>query len=232
MVISDQTAAVQRALNKHTGAWPNIPQLLVDIAKEIGNGAGLLSKPQGHRVYLDPDTPIASDIICFPDGHHFDVLIDGSGPRPTAAWQDKGYVNSNRYIAVDGKSVPTPGPGPSSPDPSDPGDPGTPSPGPTSGPAPYQPKYASSGKVGEIVKAELAKKLKRVDNGAGGEMSEEYIKSIHQVGANIAAIVTDFSLQKAAENPNDGSNATKQREVSEAERAALQATIENHAKRG
>jgi hypothetical protein len=80
-------------------------------------GAGLLSKPGGNNC-----EGFATDIICYPDGRIFDVLIngggdeaaDGSGPIPGTgnlpAWQTIAPVDASRYRpALDPGDTPLPG---------------------------------------------------------------------------------------------------------------------------
>lgn len=53
--------------------------------------AGLLEKASGNNW-----NGYAVDIVCYPDGHIYDVLIDGGGAN-TPSWQDKGMVDPSRY---------------------------------------------------------------------------------------------------------------------------------------
>jgi len=64
-------------------------------AEVIGPPAGLLWKPPpGNQC-----ESYAVDIVCYPDGHIWDCLIDGGGAN-TPAWQDKGFVEASRYRPV------------------------------------------------------------------------------------------------------------------------------------
>lgn len=67
------------------GAW-KITNRAAIIAQ-----AGLLSKPAGNNY-----NGYAVDIVCYPDGHIFDVLIDSGGAN-TPSWQDKGMVDPSLY---------------------------------------------------------------------------------------------------------------------------------------
>lgn len=70
---------------------------------------GLLRKDSGTRITMPDGTEVAQDIICFPDGHHFDCLHDGeNAASPT--WQDKGFVDADRYYRVPGSAPPPPPP--------------------------------------------------------------------------------------------------------------------------
>ncbi len=64
-------------------------------------GAGLLEKSSGNNC-----NGYATDIICYPDGHIFDILSDSGGSNePT--WNDAGIVSAIRYrIAFDPEPVP------------------------------------------------------------------------------------------------------------------------------
>jgi hypothetical protein len=54
-------------------------------------GAGVLTKPDGENCQ-----GFAKDIVAYPDGRIFDMLIDGGGTNGPA-WQDKGTVSPERY---------------------------------------------------------------------------------------------------------------------------------------
>jgi hypothetical protein len=88
---------------------------LIDVAHMLGGGAGLLRKPTGTNIQLPDGVAVAQDIICYPDGHIYDMLIDAEGVA-TPAWTDKGVVEGNRYYAV---AAPVPSPTPE-PEPSPP----------------------------------------------------------------------------------------------------------------
>lgn len=60
-------------------------------AWKMGGGAGLLDKPAGNNC-----EGYATDIIVYPDGRHYDVLVDGGG-RNGPAWGDAGTVDPSRY---------------------------------------------------------------------------------------------------------------------------------------
>ena len=79
-------------------------------------GAGLLFKDFENRC-----EDRAVDVIVYPDGEHFDCLIDGGG-RNEPAWQPKGQVNPDRRRApVDpGDTEPPPPPPPPPEEPTDP----------------------------------------------------------------------------------------------------------------
>jgi hypothetical protein len=54
-------------------------------------GAGLLAKPSGNQCQ-----GFATDIIAYPDGRIYDVLVDGGGAN-TPAWQADAPVDASRY---------------------------------------------------------------------------------------------------------------------------------------
>lgn len=59
------------------------------VAKKLN--AGLLSKPGGNNC-----NGYAVDIVCYADGHIYDILQDGGGlNNPT--WQDAGMVDPGRF---------------------------------------------------------------------------------------------------------------------------------------
>jgi hypothetical protein len=60
-------------------------------AWRMGGGAGLLSKPSGNNC-----EGYSTDIIVYPDGRIYDVLVDGGG-RNGPAWGDAGVVDPARY---------------------------------------------------------------------------------------------------------------------------------------
>ena len=72
---------------------------LIQIAAAIKQGAGLLKKDAGSFVTLPDGTRVAQDIICFPDGQHFDVLVDAEG-EAKPSWQDKGFIDPTRFHPV------------------------------------------------------------------------------------------------------------------------------------
>jgi hypothetical protein len=84
------------------------PDGAFEITKRVAwalraEGAGLLDKPAGNNSH-----GYATDIICYPDGHHFDILTDGgntNGPQ----WSDAGFVDASRYRpAIDPVDDPAP----------------------------------------------------------------------------------------------------------------------------
>lgn len=60
-------------------------------AFRMGGGAGLLDKPAGNNC-----EGYATDIIVYPDGKHYDVLV-GGGETNGPSWQDAGTVDPSRY---------------------------------------------------------------------------------------------------------------------------------------
>lgn len=60
-------------------------------AWRIGGDAGLLSKPSGNNC-----EGYATDIIVYPNGRIYDVVIDGGG-RNGPTWRDAGVVDPSRY---------------------------------------------------------------------------------------------------------------------------------------
>lgn len=93
-----------------------------DITKHVawllkGEGAGLLVKTSGNNC-----EGYATDIIAYPDGRIFDILIDG-GASNGPSWNPDGTVDPSRYhVAID----PGDAPGPPQPSPTP-----TPTPAPT-----------------------------------------------------------------------------------------------------
>lgn len=66
-------------------------------------GAGTLDKPTGNACLGR-----AVDIIAYPDGHIFDILVDSGGANGPA-WQDGGLVETSRYRpAFDPGDTPAP----------------------------------------------------------------------------------------------------------------------------
>src|SRR3954470_21064862 len=57
-------------------------------------GAGLLSKTTGNNC-----DGFATDIIAYPGGHIFDILVSG-GDVNGPSWQDAGLVDASRYHAA------------------------------------------------------------------------------------------------------------------------------------
>lgn len=121
--IADQKDTVQRVRAKYPTPLGTLhATCLLDIAITIGQGAGLLDKPSGTNIELPNGKDVAQDIICFPDGHIYDCLGDAENEaRPD--WQDKGFVDASRYVAVSAQPVP-------SDPPDEHGEPTDPNPGP------------------------------------------------------------------------------------------------------
>ena len=98
--IADQTGVVaQVRAGFPTPLGAQHGACLVQIAMAIKQGAGLLKKDAGTFVTLPDGTRVAQDIICFPDGQHFDVLIDAEGAAQPA-FQDKGFIDPTRFHPV------------------------------------------------------------------------------------------------------------------------------------
>jgi hypothetical protein len=58
-----------------------------------GEGAGLLAKPYGNNC-----EGFAVEIIVYPDGRHYDILVDAGGSNgPT--WRDAGVIDPSRWRA-------------------------------------------------------------------------------------------------------------------------------------
>jgi len=78
------------------------------VAWELrAEGAGLLDKPGGNNSH-----GFATDIICYPSGQIFDILVSG-GDINGPSWQDAGTVDASRYrppMPID-PPVPPPTPG-------------------------------------------------------------------------------------------------------------------------
>jgi hypothetical protein len=72
------------------GAW-RITNLAAWRLQQIGDAAGLLSKPDGNNC-----AGYAVDIIAYPDGAIYDVLI-ASGDLNGPAWQEVGVVDLARW---------------------------------------------------------------------------------------------------------------------------------------
>jgi hypothetical protein len=94
---------------------------LIELARTLGGGAGLLAKDWGTFVELPDGRKVAQDIICYrvPDGAvHYDCLKDGEGVAE-AVWQDKGPIDPARYVDVGAAPIPVP-PAPVPPPPAPP----------------------------------------------------------------------------------------------------------------
>lgn len=78
-----------------------------------GEGAGLLDKPNGSHCEwpLNSSNFYASDIIAYPDGHHYDVL-GSSGELNIPAWQDDGLIDTARWRPPISPIAITPAPAP------------------------------------------------------------------------------------------------------------------------
>lgn len=83
---------------------------LVELARTLGGGAGLLAKDWGTFVRLPDGRGVAQDIICYlvPGGAtHFDCLGDGEGAAiPT--WHEIGPIDPARYVDVGATPIPEP----------------------------------------------------------------------------------------------------------------------------
>lgn len=83
---------------------------LIELARTLGGGAGLLAKDWGTFVRLPDGRGVAQDIICYrvPGGAtHFDCLGDGEGAA-TPAWHEIGPIDPARYVDVGTVPVPEP----------------------------------------------------------------------------------------------------------------------------
>jgi hypothetical protein len=106
--IPDQSAVVAQVRARFpTPLGAQHAACLVAIATAIKQEAGLLKKDVGTFVTLPDGVRVAQDIICFPDGQHFDVLVDAEGAAQPA-WQDKGFVDASRYHPVGPPPPPPP----------------------------------------------------------------------------------------------------------------------------
>ena len=114
----DTVAAVKAALSAQ-GANLSGPCGAFAITKAVAwvlrsEGAGLLAKPSGNNC-----EGYAVDIVMYPDGTIFDILVDGGGAN-TPQWGASAPVNPNGYRpAIDPgpRPIPTPTPTPT-PEPS------------------------------------------------------------------------------------------------------------------
>jgi hypothetical protein len=111
--IPDQTAVIVAVRAKYpTPLGDSHAACLLEIARAIGLGAGLLKKDTGTNILLPDGVRVAQDIIVFPNGDGYDCL--GSG-ETLAVPQWGGPVEgspfpASRYHAV--SSVPAPEPPP------------------------------------------------------------------------------------------------------------------------
>lgn len=71
-----------------------------------GEQAGVLDKPAGNNC-----RGRATDIIAYPEGQIYDVLVDGGGTNGPV-WNDDGIVDASRYRAVTATPGLPPGPTP------------------------------------------------------------------------------------------------------------------------
>ena len=82
---------------------------LLELARLIGQGAGLLRKDWGTFIRLPDGVAVAQDIICFPSGRIFDCLEDGEGAAKPAWSEALGSpVDPTRYYLVSGVPQPDP----------------------------------------------------------------------------------------------------------------------------
>ena len=106
--IADQTGVVaQVRAGFPTPLGAQHGTCLIQIALAIKQGAGLLKKDAGSFVTLPDGTRVAQDIICFPDGQHFDVLVDAENAA-LPSFQDKGFIDPTRFHQVGPPPIPRP----------------------------------------------------------------------------------------------------------------------------
>lgn len=113
--IPNQTDVVTRVRAKYpTPLGAQHAQCLLEIAREIGQQAGLLRKDSGTNIVLPDGTRVAQDIICFPDGRIYDCLGDAEG-EASPGWSEANGspVDPARYYRV--STTPEPGPTPDPP---------------------------------------------------------------------------------------------------------------------
>ena len=113
--IPNQSEVVRRVRDKYpTPLGDKHAACLLELAREIGQGAGLLRKDAGTNILLPDGTRVAQDIIVFPDGDGFDCL--GSGETlATPQWSgpvEGSPFPSSRYYEVKPASTPQPQPHP------------------------------------------------------------------------------------------------------------------------
>ena len=109
--IPNQSDVVRRVRDKYpTPLGDKHAACLLELAREIGQGAGLLRKDHGTNILLPDGTRVAQDIIVFPNGDGFDCL--GSGETlATPQWGgpvEGSPFPSSRYYEV--KPAPQPEP--------------------------------------------------------------------------------------------------------------------------
>ena len=110
--IPDQTSVVASVRASYgTPLGAQHADCLLAIARAIGQGAGLLRKPDGFNVTLPDGVKVSQDIIAFPDGRIYDCLGDAEGAA-TPGWMDKGTVDPSRYYRVTEQPEPEPTPEP------------------------------------------------------------------------------------------------------------------------
>lgn len=125
--IPNQSAVVEAVRAKYpTPLGVQHAACLLEIAREIGHGAGLLRKDSGSNILLPDGARVSQDVIVFPDGNGYDCL--GSGETlATPQWSgpvEGSPFPASRYYAVSAEPTPQPIPGP------------TPTPTPTPQPPP------------------------------------------------------------------------------------------------
>jgi hypothetical protein len=114
--IPDQSAVVARVREKYpTPLGDQHAACLLELARTIGQGAGLLRKDSGTNILLPDGVRVAQDIIVFPNGDGYDCL--GSGETlATPQWGgpvEGSPFPSSRYYAVSAAAPePSPIPGP------------------------------------------------------------------------------------------------------------------------
>ena len=123
--IADQTDVVKAVRAKYpTPLGETHAECLLEIARAIGQGAGLLRKDSGTNILLPDGTRVSQDVIVFPDGNGYDCL--GSGETlATPQWGgpiEGSPFPASRYYAVSAPipGIPAPIPGPPLPPPVDP----------------------------------------------------------------------------------------------------------------
>ncbi|MDE2143486.1 MAG: hypothetical protein KGJ84_13855 [Elusimicrobia bacterium] len=90
-VVAQAKADLETAGHDLTGACGAFAIVRVAAWRMRDEGAGLLSKPSGNNC-----EGYATDIIAYPDGRIYDVLV-GGGESNGPAWQDDGTVDPGRY---------------------------------------------------------------------------------------------------------------------------------------
>lgn len=90
-------------------------EFLIELARALGGGAGLLRKPGGTNVVLPDGTRVSQDVILYPDGDNYDVLGDGEGaarPAWSRNWPPRTDAATSYYNVGSGGTVPVPDPSP------------------------------------------------------------------------------------------------------------------------